>query len=119
LKGTCLNFRISLNRNLLSNYYRGSYVSNDCSSSHNGICSAIRPTNPRAYGDYQYFLSFGGDQYFDIPNIIENNFGVLGLVVHVAHFIAGQSFELAGYTAFGEDVENYKNPAEMVRGRKV
>ena len=59
-------------------------------------------TQPRLYGDYQYFLSFGGDQYFDIPNIIENNFGVLGQVVHVAHFIAGQSFELAGYTAFGK-----------------
>jgi hypothetical protein len=104
---------------LLSNYYRGSHVNNACSSTHNGTCSAILPTDPRAYGDYQYYLSFGGDQYFDIPNIIENNFGVLGLVVHVAHFIAGQSFELAGYTAYGEDVEDDKNPAEMVRGRKV
>jgi hypothetical protein len=58
--------------------------------------------DPRAYGDYQYYLSFGGDQYFDIPNIIENNFGVLGLVVHVTHFIAGQSFELTGYSAYGK-----------------
>ena len=37
-----------------------------------------------------------------MPTIIENNFGVLGLNVHIAHYIAGMSFELAGYTAYGK-----------------
>ena len=81
----------------------GSQNTSKCPSSQNGTCSSSTAlTNPRAYGDYQYFLSFGGDQYFDIPNIMENDFGVLGQVVHVVHFIAGQSFELAGYTAYGK-----------------
>jgi hypothetical protein len=74
----------------------------NCSASQNETCSSYTSLFPRAFGDYQYYLSFGGDQYFDIPNIMENNFGVLGLVVHVTHFIAGQSFELAGYTAYGK-----------------
>ena len=81
----------------------GSQITSKCLPSLNGTCSeSTALMDPRAYGDYQYFLSFGGDQYFDIPNIMENNFGVLGLVVHVAHFMAGQSFELAGYTAYGK-----------------
>ena len=65
-------------------------------------CLASVSEEPRLYGDYQYYLSFGGDQYFDMPNIIENNFGILGINVHVAHFIAGQTFELTGYTAYGK-----------------
>ena len=47
-------------------------------------------------------MSFGGDQLYNIPNIIDNNFGILGIGVHVVHFVAGQLFELSGYTAFGK-----------------
>ena len=69
-----------------------------------GTCLGIGLDEARAsstYGAYQYYLSFGGDQFFNIPTIIDNNFGVLGLGIHVAHFIGGMSFELAGYTAYG------------------
>jgi hypothetical protein len=31
-----------------------------------------------------------------MPTIIDNNYGLLGINVHVAHFIAGMSFELSG-----------------------
>ena len=68
----------------------------------NGTCTTTSLIDKRAFGEYQYFLSFGGDQYFDIPNIIENNYGILGINVHIAHYIAGQVFELTGYTAFGK-----------------
>ena len=67
----------------------------------NGTCSSVDVYEPRAFGEYQYYQSFGGDQYYNMPLVMENVFGVLGIVIHVSHFIAGLVFELTGYTTFG------------------
>jgi hypothetical protein len=84
----------------LIDYYQGYSGFGSC---HAGTCSASgTASEPRRFGDYQYFMSFGGDQFYNIPQIMENVFGVLGIVIHVSHFIAGQVFELTGYTTFGE-----------------
>jgi hypothetical protein len=68
---------------------------------YNGTCSTQLLSEKKGFGDYQFFLSYGGDQYLDLPNSIDGNFGTSGIVIHVSHFIAGQVFELTGYTTFG------------------
>ena len=56
----------------------------------------------RAFGDYQYYVSYGGDQYFNLPAAIDNIFGASGIYPQLGHVLAQPSFEAAGYTAIGE-----------------
>ena len=56
----------------------------------------------RFFGDYQYFLSFGGDQYFDLPLAIDAIYGTRGLIVQVGHFLSQVSYEITGYAAIGK-----------------
>ena len=56
----------------------------------------------RAFGDYQYYMSFGGDQYFNLPAAIDNIFGTSGIYPQLGHVLAQPNFEAAGYTAIGE-----------------
>jgi hypothetical protein len=51
-----------------------------CSAANNGTCLSLKPDQSKAFGDYQYFLSFGGDQYLDIPLAIDAAYGPRGLV---------------------------------------
>jgi hypothetical protein len=55
----------------------------------------------RAFGDYQYYLSFGGDQYLNIPAAVDGIIGVSGLYRQMGHALSQPSFESAGYTAMG------------------
>ena len=55
----------------------------------------------RAYGDYQFYLSYGGDQYFNVPRVIDNVFGPPGIYRQLGHILAQTNFEAAGYTAIG------------------
>ena len=82
--------------------YRESLFVESCKGKITDSCLASVSEEPRLYGDYQYYMSLGGDQFLDIPTVIDNNFGIQGIVIHVSHFIAGQTFELSGYTAFGK-----------------
>lgn len=61
------------------------------------------PEEPRLFGDYQYYISFGGDQYLDIPLAIDAAYGTRGLIVQVGHFISQVSYEVTGYAALGKD----------------
>ncbi len=81
-----------VSRNLLSNYY----LQNKYSLPTNN--SAI---SSRAYGDYQYYLSFGGDQLMNVPSSIDGIFGVSGLMTLVAHIVIAMPSELIGYTTYG------------------
>jgi hypothetical protein len=56
----------------------------------------------RFFGDYQYFLSFGGDQYFDLPLAIDAIYGTRGLIVQVGHCLSQVSYEVTGYAAIGK-----------------
>lgn len=56
----------------------------------------------RAFGEYQYYLSYGGDQYFNVPRVIDNVFGPPGIYRQLGHMLAQISFEAAGYTAMGQ-----------------
>ena len=58
--------------------------------------------NSRAFGDYQYYVSYGGDQYFNVPAAIDNIFGASGIYPQLGHVLAQPSFEAAGYTAIGK-----------------
>ena len=55
----------------------------------------------KAFGDYQYFLSFGGDQYLDIPLSIDAVYGTRGMIVQICHFFSQVSYEVTGYAAMG------------------
>jgi len=55
----------------------------------------------RAFGDYQYFFSFGGDQYFDLPASIDSNYGVSGQITQVSNAFFTIPTQLAGFAAFG------------------
>ena len=57
---------------------------------------------PRAFGDYQYYASFGGDQYLDLPAAIDNIYGTSGIWPQVVHVMSQPFFEAAGYTAMGK-----------------
>jgi hypothetical protein len=56
---------------------------------------------PKAFGDYQYYFSFGGDQYFNLPAAIDNIFGTQGIWPQIIHVMSQPAFEAAGYTAMG------------------
>jgi hypothetical protein len=71
-----------------------------CSSEH-GTCLALGEDQSKAFGDYQYFLSFGGDQYLDIPLAIDAAYGTRGLIVQMGHFLSQVSYEVTGYAAMG------------------
>ena len=55
----------------------------------------------REFGDYQFYMSFGGDQYFDLPASIDSNYGVLGQVTQVSNAFFTIPTQLAGYAAYG------------------
>ena len=55
----------------------------------------------RAFGDYQYYLSFGGDQYFNMPRVIDSVFGLAGQLSQMSNWICAVPFELVGYTVYG------------------
>ena len=59
----------------------------------------------RAFGDYQYYLSFGGDQYFNMPKVIDSVFGLAGQVSQMSNWICAVPFELVGYTVYGNFYE--------------
>ncbi len=84
--------RILIFRDLFSNYY----LQNKYSRASN--TSAI---SSRAYGDYQYYVSFGGDQLMNVPSGIDGIFGVSGLMTLVAHIVIAMPSELVGYTTYG------------------
>jgi len=60
------------------------------------------PGVPRAFGDYQYYVSLGGDQYFNLPASVDAIFGASGVYPQMCHVLSQPSFESAGYTAMGE-----------------
>jgi hypothetical protein len=64
---------------------------------------APKSDQSKAFGDYQYFLSFGGDQYLDIPLAIDAAYGTRGLIVQMGHFTSQVSYEVIGYAAIGND----------------
>ena len=59
----------------------------------------------RAFGDYQYYMSFGGDQYFNLPATIDAIFGASGIYPQMGHVLSQPSFEAAGYTAMGQELK--------------
>ena len=65
----------------------------------NSTCLATEAS--RAYGDYQYYMSFGGDQYFDLNKAIDAIFGASGLLIQTGHWMSQVSYEVAGYSAIG------------------
>lgn len=69
----------------------------------NSTCIAPGAQSSKGFGDYQYFLSFGGDQYLDIPLAIDAAYGTRGLIVQIGHFTSQVSFEVVGYAAMGEE----------------
>ena len=73
-----------------------------CTASNN-TCLVPGYPQSKAFGDYQYFLSFGGDQYLDIPLAIDAAYGTRGLIVQCGHFVSQVSYEVTGYTALGEN----------------
>ena len=66
-----------------------------------GTCLIGGSEDSRAFGDYQYFISFLGDQYLDIPLAIDAIYGTRGLIVQLTHFFSQVSFEVTGYAALG------------------
>jgi hypothetical protein len=46
-------------------------------------------------------LSFGGDQYFDLPASIDSNYGVSGQITQVSNAFFTIPTQLAGFAAFG------------------
>ena len=64
-------------------------------------CSTTDVGLPKAFGDYQYYWSFGGDQYFNLPAAIDNIFGTQGIWPQIIHVMSQPAFEAAGYTAMG------------------
>ena len=74
---------------------------NLCPLEDSSSCLQGFQAEPRLFGDYQYFLSFGGDQYLDIPLAIDAVYGTRGLIVQVGHFISQVSYEVTGYAALG------------------
>lgn len=71
------------------------------SSAANDTCLATGSPQPKAFGDYQYYLSFGGDQYLDIPLAIDAAYGTRGMVVQIGHCLSQVSYEVTGYAAMG------------------
>ena len=74
----------------------------DSCSLGDGTCLALGEDQSKAFGEYQYFLSFGGDQYLDIPLAIDAAYGTRGLIVQMGHFVSQVSYEMTGYAAMGE-----------------
>jgi len=88
---------------LQSRYFSMAQVPPASCSISNDTCVVPGFERPKAFGDYQYFLSFGGDQYLDIPLSIDAAYGTRGLIVQCGHFVSQVSYEVAGYTALGEN----------------
>lgn len=65
-------------------------------------CLADTSAEAKAYGDYQYYMSFGGDQYFDLNRAIDAIYGSTGILIQTGHWMSQMSYEVAGYTAIGE-----------------
>ena len=65
-------------------------------------CLADTSAEAKAYGDYQYYMSFGGDQYFDLNRAIDAIYGSTGILIQTGHWMSQTSYEVAGYTAIGE-----------------
>ena len=74
----------------------------DSCSLADGACLALGEDQSKAFGEYQYFLSFGGDQYLDIPLAIDAAYGTRGLIVQMGHFVSQVSYEMTGYAAMGK-----------------
>ena len=66
------------------------------------MCLANGKVESKAFGDYQYFLSFGGDQYLDIPLAIDAAYGIRGMIVQIGHCISQVSYEVTGYAVMGK-----------------
>ena len=93
--------------NFFFSYPEEKYLSNLSNLNHcslvNGTCLALEEWDqPKAFGEYQYFLSFGGDQYLDIPLAIDAAYGIRGMIVQVGHFISQVSYEVTGYATMGK-----------------
>ena len=56
----------------------------------------------RAFGDYQFYLSYGGDQLFNLPFAVDSNFGVSGQISQVSNSFFTIPCQLAGYAAYGK-----------------
>jgi hypothetical protein len=69
----------------------------------NATCLAPVSGQSKAFGDYQYYLSFGSDQYLDIPLAIDAAYGTRGLIVQMGHFVSQVSYEVTGYAAMGKE----------------
>ena len=85
--------------NLLRNQKLDQPVDNSCVEDPNGKCMMdLR----RRFGDYQYYMSFGGDQYFDLIRALDAIYGTSGIIIQLGHFISQASYEMTGYAAMGE-----------------
>lgn len=69
--------------------------------SNSTTCLVEAIEDSKKFGDYQYYMSFGGDQYFDLPRPIDAIFGSGGLIIQTGHWMSQVSYEVAGYTAIG------------------
>lgn len=67
----------------------------------NSTCLIESSGDSKKFGDYQYFMSFGGDQYFDLNKAIDAIFGASGLIIQTGHWLSQVSYEVAGYTTVG------------------
>ena len=83
------------------NYWQKQQSFNYCSLS-NETCLAPKEDQSKAFGDYQYYLSFGGDQYLDMPLAIDAAYGIRGMIVQIGHFISQVSYEVIGYATMGK-----------------
>ena len=57
----------------------------------------------REFGDYQFYMSFGGDQYLNRPASVDGIIGVSGIYRQISHLLSQPAFEAAGYTAMGKN----------------
>jgi len=90
-----------------SYYYNPSLAALHACAGANSTCLATAGDS-KAFGDYQYYMSFGGDQYFDLNRAIDAIYGASGLLIQTGHWMSQTSYEVAGYTAIGNFFEPIK-----------
>jgi len=85
-----------------SYYYNPSLaVLHSCAGANSTCLASAGSETSKAYGDYQYYMSFGGDQYFDLNRAIDAIYGSGGLIIQTGHWMSQVSYEVAGYAAIG------------------
>ena len=92
---------LTLFASIFSFYYNPTLMASAPCSGVASTCLATTSQDPKAFGDYQYYMSFGGDQYFDLNKVIDAIYGASGLIIQTGHWMSQVSYEVTGYTAMG------------------